>query len=163
MSSRNRTAKPRLRGDVRKQVRDYLAGRDGGLCHYCRVAFGPDLAGATLDHYVPYRLWQMNKPRNLVLACGPCNETKADSLPPILALLLTHSATLHPGGTGPTLPLLLALGRLSNAIAAPHAGQSGGRRERSAERCERSMPDLRVHHLRPGTATAPHMRGIEAA
>ncbi|MFE4828385.1 HNH endonuclease [Streptomyces sp. NPDC056672] len=86
--SRPRTAKPVLRGDTKRRIRDYVAGRDGHHCHYCARPFAPDLADATLDHYVPYCLWPMNRPRNLVLACEPCNQAKADRLPLPLALIL---------------------------------------------------------------------------
>ncbi|MFE9065024.1 HNH endonuclease [Streptomyces violaceusniger] len=78
------------RTETRRQVREYVAERDGARCHYCRTPF-PDLSGATLDHYIPYSLWPMSKPRNLVLACDPCNNAKADALPLALAWLLLRT------------------------------------------------------------------------
>jgi 5-methylcytosine-specific restriction endonuclease McrA len=96
VSDKKRTAKPRLKGETKRLIRAYVAERDGAVCHYCRTPFGTGLAGATLDHYVPYRLWQMNKPRNLVLACGPCNNAKGDALPLTLVwLLLAHFRPEH--------------------------------------------------------------------
>lgn len=78
-----------LRREPGLALKRRLAKRDGGArCFYCRTAFA-DLAAATFDHYVPYRLWRRNLPRNLVLACGPCNHAKADALPwPLVWLLL---------------------------------------------------------------------------
>lgn len=81
-----------LTGKTRRAIRDYVAARDGAVCHYCRVAFGTDLTGVTLDHYIPYSVWPMSKPRNLVLACAPCNQAKADTLPLTLAWLLLRMA-----------------------------------------------------------------------
>jgi 5-methylcytosine-specific restriction endonuclease McrA len=78
-----------LTGQTRRAILAYVAQRDGAHCHYCRVPFPPDtLDSATLDHYVPWSVWRMSRPRNLVLACGPCNERKADALPLTLAWLL---------------------------------------------------------------------------
>ncbi|NSC21362.1 HNH endonuclease [Streptomyces albus subsp. chlorinus] len=95
--SRARVAKPVLRGDTRRQIREYVAERDGRQCHYCRAPFGEDLTGVTLDHYIPYCLWPMNKPRNIVLACVPCNQRKADALPLTLAwLLCRYSVACRP-------------------------------------------------------------------
>ncbi|AEM87068.1 HNH endonuclease [Streptomyces violaceusniger] len=85
-----------LHSKARAMVRVYVAERDGARCHYCRTPFPEDLVGATLDHYVPYSLWPMSKPRNLVLACAPCNNAKADALPLTLAwLLLTADQALY--------------------------------------------------------------------
>lgn len=77
-----------LTGRTRRQVRDYVAGRDGRFCHYCRVPFPDDLTGVTLDHYIPRSVWPMDRPRNLVLACAPCNARKQDALPLAFASLL---------------------------------------------------------------------------
>lgn len=82
-----------LKGEARRQVRAYIAERDGRHCHYCRAPFAPDLSDVTLDHYVPHCVWPMDKPRNLVLACNPCNQAKADSLPwPLVWVLLATFA-----------------------------------------------------------------------
>lgn len=98
--SRVRTTKPVLRGETHRRIREYVAERDGRHCHYCRRPFGEDLTGVTLDHYIPYRLWPMNKPRNLVLACAPCNQRKADRLPLTLAWLLRRLALNAPTAGG---------------------------------------------------------------
>lgn len=89
MSRRHpRLSKPPLRGEIKQRIRAHVAERDGQRCHYCRQPFGDDLTGATLDHYIPHCLWPTNKPRNLVLACAPCNQAKADRLPLFLAVVL---------------------------------------------------------------------------
>ncbi|MDH6432613.1 5-methylcytosine-specific restriction endonuclease McrA [Streptomyces sp. SAI-144] len=71
-----------------RETRLYLAERDGRHCFYCRTPF-ETLRDATTDHYIPRSLWPCNLPANLVLACQPCNVTKADLLPwPIARALL---------------------------------------------------------------------------
>lgn len=70
-------------------LRLHLALRDGQCCFYCRKPFAKLSGKATLDHYIPYRMWQSWKPRNLVLSCRRCNEAKGDALPwPLVWLLL---------------------------------------------------------------------------
>jgi 5-methylcytosine-specific restriction endonuclease McrA len=76
-------------GYARRLLRESLAKRDGACCFYCRAPFRKLNHKATLDHYVPYRLWRGWAEDNLVLACRPCNEAKADALPwPLVWLLL---------------------------------------------------------------------------
>jgi 5-methylcytosine-specific restriction endonuclease McrA len=89
-----------LTGETRRAVRDYVGTRDGWHCHYCRRPFA-DPVEATLDHYVPFSLWRENKPRNIVLACRPCNERKADALPLTLAWLLLRYAEQLPDQYAP--------------------------------------------------------------
>lgn len=84
-----------LKGDARRGVRDYVARRDGARCFYCRAPFPADLVGVTLDHYVPYSLWRESRPRNIVLACEPCNSRKADALPVSFAWLLLRNAAMY--------------------------------------------------------------------
>ncbi|MGX9918984.1 HNH endonuclease [Streptomyces sp. NPDC002248] len=115
-------ARPRLTPDVRGSIVRHLAKRDGARCHYCARPFPATLAGATLDHYVPVVLWPTNKPRNLVLACGPCNTVKAAALPPVLALMLAAQSPDAPPDASAWLAgpdgraLLLALARRVNAL-----------------------------------------------
>lgn len=78
---------------IKRQIRAHILERDGWQCHYCRRPFG-DASEVTLDHYVPWSLWRMSKPRNLVAACEPCNLAKADSLPWPLAVVLLQTAGL---------------------------------------------------------------------
>lgn len=87
------------KGERGRQLRVRLAHRDGACCFYCRRGF-PDPTAATLDHYVPYRLWRTWRLVNLVLACEPCNTRKADCLPILLALLLLQSLSnyVYPPG-----------------------------------------------------------------
>lgn len=61
----------------RRELRGILVQRDGARCWYCRSPF-LDLDASTIDHLVPRShggSWSLT---NLVLACGPCNEAKAD-------------------------------------------------------------------------------------
>lgn len=81
-----------VKGDKGRALKRRLAVRDGARCFYCRACFD-DPTTATLDHYVPYRLWRANRPRNLVLACAPCNQAKGGCLPwPVAWLLLGLAA-----------------------------------------------------------------------
>ncbi|GAA3255904.1 HNH endonuclease [Streptomyces lavendulae] len=80
---------------TRARIVAKLARRDGARCFYCRHSFGPDMAGVTLDHYVPRALWKTWRQRNLVLACGPCNAAKADALPWTVAALLLRNVRQH--------------------------------------------------------------------
>lgn len=72
-------------------VRRSLGRRDGARCFYCRIPFA-DVHRATVDHFIPYSLWRTNAQINLVLACDPCNQVKADALPLCLAFLLMRGA-----------------------------------------------------------------------
>jgi len=64
----------------RAQLRRSLAARDGKRCFYCRAGFA-DLAEATIDHLIPKSVLPGWRQFNLVLACRPCNQAKADTLP----------------------------------------------------------------------------------
>lgn len=65
----------------RRHLRRRLAARDGAVCFYCRGAFGPELAGATIDHLVPRSAVDTWTLAALVLACRACNEAKGADLP----------------------------------------------------------------------------------
>lgn len=91
----------------KRQIKTSLIRRDGLACFYCATPFA-DAAEATVDHLVPQAQlpgWRM---ANLVLACPPCNQAKADRLP---------QALLRPVGYGPGLVPLS--GALSGAL---HSG-----------------------------------------
>lgn len=78
-------------GEAKRELRRLLADRDGARCFYCQEPFPEMSSEATLDHYVPYALWQGWQPANLVLACRSCNGAKADLLPwPLVWLLRAH-------------------------------------------------------------------------
>lgn len=63
-----------------ERLRAALMERDGPWCAYCARRFGPELP-ATIDHVVPRCHAQgTSDVSNLVLACGPCNNRKADRL-----------------------------------------------------------------------------------
>ena len=51
-----------------------LAARDHGLCGYCRKR------GENIDHIVPRSRGGKNEWENVVWACKPCNDRKADKL-----------------------------------------------------------------------------------
>ncbi|GAA2796462.1 HNH endonuclease [Streptomyces showdoensis] len=76
---------------TKRMIRAYVLERDGWQCHYCRQPFA-DEADVTLDHYIPWSLWRESRPRNIVVACYPCNQLKADALPVTLAWLLLRLA-----------------------------------------------------------------------
>ncbi|MFF3617714.1 HNH endonuclease [Streptomyces sp. NPDC002467] len=80
---------------TRARIVQNLTRRDGARCFYCRDPFGPDMVGVTLDHYVPRTLWKTWRQRNLVLACSPCNQSKADVLPWTVAALLLRNVRRH--------------------------------------------------------------------
>lgn len=81
-------------GERRRKLKAKLAERDGARCFYCGTPFGPALEGSTLDHLVPRSLMNTWAQAALVLACGPCNEAKADTAP---ALLLRPALAFGPG------------------------------------------------------------------
>lgn len=63
----------------RSRKRHQLSSRDGGaICAYCGLRF--KLRRLTIDHVVPLSRGGTNALTNLVLACGPCNQSKADKL-----------------------------------------------------------------------------------
>lgn len=62
-----------------KLSRSNLHARDGGRCQYCGE--GLTLREATLDHILPRSRGGKNTWENLVIACRPCNQSKADRTP----------------------------------------------------------------------------------
>lgn len=78
--------------------RKKLAERDGTECAYCGHVFD-DVATATLDHVIPIQVLRGSPLWNLVLACTPCNEQKANRIPavvmPLLSALVYRLAALH--------------------------------------------------------------------
>lgn len=48
-----------------------------GHCYWCKIKFGK----YTIDHYVPLSRGGSNWPKNIVLACWPCNLSKGNKLP----------------------------------------------------------------------------------
>lgn len=68
-------------GRRRRELCAAVAKRDGTRCLYCGQDFGPELAGATLDHLFPVCRFRYNQPPNLVLACASCNNAKGDTDP----------------------------------------------------------------------------------
>lgn len=65
-----------------RRIKRALADRDGAACFYCALPF-PLLALATVDHLIPQSVLPGWAQINLVLACRPCNDAKADQLPQV--------------------------------------------------------------------------------
>ena len=74
----------------RAQLKRSLSARDGRSCFYCGIGF-VELADATIDHLIPQSVLPGWRQFNLVLACRPCNNAKADTLPQIF---LRQAATV---------------------------------------------------------------------
>jgi 5-methylcytosine-specific restriction protein A len=53
--------------------------RNEGKCNYCGTALEPE--HATLDHIVPLSRGGESVKGNIVVACKPCNTSKADLTP----------------------------------------------------------------------------------
>ncbi|NEC85222.1 HNH endonuclease [Streptomyces sp. SID12501] len=93
---------------TRRRVRkEQLARRHGRRCAYCRRPFAT-LREATLDHIAPQSLWRTWSVTALMLACGDCNQAKADRLPLSLALFLLRWADPTAPVVGPDLWPVLA-------------------------------------------------------
>jgi len=76
--TRNRRAREKGNGgthtssDIQAQYR-----RQNGRCFYCKTKVRDDYH---VDHVVPVAAGGSNGPENLVVACPPCNQTKAGKL-----------------------------------------------------------------------------------
>lgn len=71
-----------IRGNIRKANirRLRVLTRDGFRCMYCGVK--PGIAKLTLDHVMPKsKGGDLHDPENLVSACKPCNNKKANRTP----------------------------------------------------------------------------------
>ena len=69
--------------------REWLLARHGSVCAYCGTRVPAETI--TLDHVRPRRGQSAyDRADNLVLACRPCNEIKADA--PLLAFLMAKRA-----------------------------------------------------------------------
>ncbi|MGW5684585.1 HNH endonuclease [Nonomuraea sp. NPDC003754] len=87
-AGRSRKRPSYLKGEQGRALKHVLAARHGSRCFYCGTPYS-DPTVATFDHYLPYWLWRRYSRSNLVLACEPCNQAKADMLPwPLVWLLL---------------------------------------------------------------------------
>ncbi|MGS2640264.1 HNH endonuclease [Streptosporangium sp. G12] len=124
------------RGVYGQWLRERLAVRDGARCFYCWKPY-EDPTLLTFDHYVPSAVWRCSEPWNLVLACPPCNEAKADKLPwPLVWLLLARARGVEVGersdrpkmgGLLVPLPRAYLSGRHYPATTACDLRGSGGR------------------------------------
>jgi len=59
--------------------RDNVFLRDSGRCQYCLRRIARD--AATYDHVVPRAQGGVTNWKNVVIACSPCNQRKADRTP----------------------------------------------------------------------------------
>lgn len=87
---------------------EFLAGRDGDQCTYCRRPFHRGLGKKarhripvanrripTLDHLLPHHILPAGGPGNYVLACSPCNNAKGNQVPAVLAPFLAVLVIQH--------------------------------------------------------------------
>ncbi|MFN3198745.1 MAG: HNH endonuclease [Bradymonadia bacterium] len=72
-----------------KLSRGNLHARDGGRCQYCGVKL--TVREATLDHVMPRSRGGGGTWDNLVIACRPCNQFKADRTPEEAGMYLKRS------------------------------------------------------------------------
>lgn len=77
-NGRKRTS--RLSGKDKLRRKNSLLRRDGPLCHWCHAEFTDELL-ATIDHLLPLKDGGSDRLENLVLACEPCNNGRAN--PPL--------------------------------------------------------------------------------
>ena len=61
-----------------KEKKLRLLKRDGNQCRYCSIVL--TIETATVDHVIPLSKGGKDSLDNLVLACKPCNNDKADLL-----------------------------------------------------------------------------------
>jgi 5-methylcytosine-specific restriction endonuclease McrA len=73
--------------EIYQLVVEMLFKRDGDRCVYCGLNIHPNwqraMPYATLDHVFPVSKGGSDDLTNLVLACGPCNNAKADKVPEV--------------------------------------------------------------------------------
>ena len=74
-----RARKPARQVDGRRTIKRAALRDCGRRCVYCGDRL--ELESATLDHVYPRAKGGPNLPGNLVPACVPCNQMKADMLP----------------------------------------------------------------------------------
>ncbi|MFK0289337.1 HNH endonuclease [Streptomyces sp. NPDC090442] len=135
--------RPHLNAARRRARKRALARRDGRHCTYCGALFAADLRDASIDHVVPISLFRTWRTENLVLACRPCNEAKADRLPLSIALLLCAQWA----GRRAVQPLGVKGSGHADAvheqpIDTVHERSGGAVRERSGERVGRSIGEV---------------------
>lgn len=69
---------------IRRQIKKRVYKREKGQCFWCDVAL--TFEEATLDHIITAGRGGPFKPKNLVLACLPCNKRRDDLDPHQFAL-----------------------------------------------------------------------------
>lgn len=67
-----------LSGAAKYRKRALLLERDGPQCHWCRTEFTNEIR-PTFDHLIPFRQGGGDTLANLVLACYPCNNDRANA------------------------------------------------------------------------------------
>jgi 5-methylcytosine-specific restriction endonuclease McrA len=74
---------------ARRNLRNRIYSRDGGMCFYCDTHLMP--TRATLDHIIPRSQGGKNVAENCVIACRSCNNKRADR--DAFAFLMAHRKT----------------------------------------------------------------------
>ena len=95
---------PKPGSQRKRKIKASLIRRDGMACFYCGTAFA-DATEATVDHLVPQSQIPGWRLANLVLACEPCNQAKADLLPQALLRPVRFGPGLVPLHSGAHLAL----------------------------------------------------------
>jgi 5-methylcytosine-specific restriction endonuclease McrA len=72
--SRTRDSRPESWRDTKRRMLE-----DDNRCHWCGRRLR--LSTATMDHVIPLARGGSNHPRNLVLACEACNQTRGHDMP----------------------------------------------------------------------------------
>jgi 5-methylcytosine-specific restriction endonuclease McrA len=67
----------RMTPKTKHKKREALLARDGDLCYYCERQFSEELP-PTFEHLVSLKDGGTDKLENLVLACWPCNNARAN-------------------------------------------------------------------------------------
>ncbi|WP_399559043.1 HNH endonuclease (plasmid) [Streptomyces chartreusis] len=139
------------------EIKLELAKRDGFRCAYCAREF-VDLDEATLDHVIPNSIVGHWQTWNLLLACDPCNNLKADRVPLVLMPMLCTLLTA-------LLPTVPALRKLNQSIADKNRVENARRnRARKLRKEQHKAVERRlriVRHLEALT-DAPVLLAIEA-
>lgn len=66
-----------MNAEKRRRRRAALLERDGNKCWWCKKKFTLELP-PTFDHIIPRKKGGMDTIDNLVLACAPCNNGRAN-------------------------------------------------------------------------------------
>jgi hypothetical protein len=111
---------------VKAKLRAQIKKRDQGRCRYCGTDRGP----LTIDHIVPTsRGGHPEKKANLVTACFPCNQKKANKTPEEAGMVILTEGFEYtpPGRVNDDL-------RAVSEMAVVHHGRKQRRKRKRKER-----------------------------